>query len=122
MALINNGLMILLTLFILSILVVIHEWGHYIVAKKTGVYVLEFAMGMGPKLFSHQGKETLFTIRALPIGGFCRMYGETVEEETEDSEEDKQALDIDESRSFRNKICRHHFSEFYHAFWWTNRH
>ena len=75
---------IILTLLILTVLVVSHEFGHFIMAKKHGVTVLEFAIGMGPALYRRQGKETLFTIRALPIGGFCRMLGE--EEEDEDGE------------------------------------
>ncbi len=72
----NTFLFILLTLFMLTVLVVVHEFGHFIVAKKAGIYVIEFAIGMGPKLFAYQGKETCLTIRALPIGGFCRMWGE----------------------------------------------
>jgi len=67
---------ILITLLILCVLVIVHEFGHYIVAKKTGIFVEEFAIGMGPKLFARQGKETLFTIRAFPVGGFCKMRGE----------------------------------------------
>ncbi|MGL6294277.1 site-2 protease family protein, partial [Eubacterium aggregans] len=98
----NTVLMVILTLLILSILVVVHEGGHYIVAKKTGVYVTEFAIGMGPVLFSRQGKETRFSIRALPIGGFCRMYGEN-EDEEEEVEPEPLHIEVDESRSFQNK-------------------
>ena len=57
-------------------LVVIHEFGHYIMAKLSGIKVEEFAVGMGPKLFGVKPKETLFTIRAFPLGGFCKMLGE----------------------------------------------
>lgn len=70
---------ILITLLILCVLVIVHELGHLMVAKKTGIFVEEFAIGMGPKLFGHQGKETLFSIRAFPIGGFCKMRGEEPE-------------------------------------------
>lgn len=80
---------IILTLLILTVLVVSHEFGHFIMAKKHGVTVLEFAIGMGPALYRRQGKETLFTIRALPIGGFCRMLGE---EEGDEDAEDGQSL------------------------------
>ena len=72
----DTFLFIILTLFMLTVLVVVHEFGHFIVAKRADIYVIEFAIGMGPMLFSHQGKETRLTIRALPIGGFCRMWGE----------------------------------------------
>ena len=64
--------MVLLTLLILSILVVVHEWGHFIAARKVGVFVEEFSIGMGPLVYSKQGKETQFSIRALPLGGFCK--------------------------------------------------
>ena len=89
---------ILITLLILTVLVVIHEGGHYFVAKKCGVYVMEFAVGMGPKLFSRYGKETMFSIRAIPIGGFCLMYGE---DDAQDQLDDYLLpADLDESRSF----------------------
>ncbi|MEG2419267.1 MAG: site-2 protease family protein, partial [Eubacterium sp.] len=99
----NTVLMVILTLLILSILVVVHEWGHYIVAKKTGVYVIEFAIGMGPVLFSRQGKETRFSIRAFPIGGFCRLYGENDNDDDAETEPEPLPISVDESRSFQNK-------------------
>ena len=66
-------------LFMFTLMVVAHEWGHYITAKKCGVLVHEFAIGMGPILWSKQKEETLYSIRLLPIGGFCRMEEETGE-------------------------------------------
>ena len=66
----------------LGILVLVHELGHFLVAKRCKIGVLEFAIGMGPALFSIQRGETLYSIRAIPLGGFCRMEGE---EETEES-------------------------------------
>ncbi|HIT87617.1 MAG TPA: site-2 protease family protein [Candidatus Coprocola pullicola] len=72
---------ILISIIVLSIIVIIHEFGHFIVAKKSGVLVEEFAVGMGPMLFSKQIGETLYSLRALPIGGFCRMMGEENTEE-----------------------------------------
>mgnify|MGYP003515575115 FL=1 len=59
----------------------VHEFGHFIFAKMNGVYVYEFAIGMGPKLFSKKGKETEYSIRAVPIGGFCQLAGEDVGED-----------------------------------------
>ncbi len=67
---------ILISILVFSILVVVHEFGHFIVAKKSGVLVEEFAVGMGPLLFSKQKGETLYSIRLFPLGGFCRMLGE----------------------------------------------
>jgi regulator of sigma E protease len=62
----------------LSVLVVLHELGHFIVARRNGVRVNEFAVGMGPKLFGWTSPRsgTLYSIRALPIGGYCAMQGE----------------------------------------------
>lgn len=61
---------------VFSILVIIHEFGHFIMAKISDIKVEEFAVGMGPKLLSKQKGETLFSIRAFPLGGFCKMLGE----------------------------------------------
>ncbi|MBP3889176.1 MAG: site-2 protease family protein [Cellulosilyticum sp.] len=68
--------MIVIILLMFTVIVVAHEWGHYITAKKCGVLVHEFAVGMGPMVWSKQVGETLYSIRLLPIGGFCRMEGE----------------------------------------------
>ncbi len=57
----------------------IHEWGHFIAAKKCGVIVEEFAVGMGPKIWGKQKGETLYSIRAFPIGGYCKMADEDKE-------------------------------------------
>lgn len=78
-------LSILIMLLILSILVIVHEWGHYIAARIFKVKVNEFSIFMGPKLFQRVGKKTgtTFSIRCLPIGGYCAMEGE---ETTENSE------------------------------------
>lgn len=67
---------IILAIFIFGLLIAIHELGHFTAAKIFGVRVEEFAFGMGPILLKKQGKETLYSLRALPIGGFCAMTGE----------------------------------------------
>ena len=72
---------LILFILILGSIVFVHEFGHFIFAKLTGVYVYEFAIGMGPKLFSKKGKETEYTLRAIPIGGFCMMAGEDLEDD-----------------------------------------
>lgn len=69
-------LMVIIFLLMFTVIVVAHEWGHYITAKKCGVLVHEFAVGMGPILWSKQAGETLYSIRLFPIGGFCRMEEE----------------------------------------------
>jgi regulator of sigma E protease len=70
---------VIITLIIFTLIVVIHEWGHFIVAKKCNVYIEEFAVGMGPKLFGIKKGDTLYSVRLLPVGGFCRMADDEVE-------------------------------------------
>ncbi|WP_302607351.1 site-2 protease family protein, partial [Faecalibaculum rodentium] len=83
--------------FMLGVIVLIHEFGHYIAAKKFGVYVREFSLGMGPALWQKQGKETVFSIRAIPFGGYCMMAGEADNVEDEEDQEDWQH-DVPEDR------------------------
>ena len=66
-----------------SILILGHEFGHFIMAKANGVKVEEFSLGMGPKLFGIKGKETEYLIKALPIGGYVKMLGEEGESSDE---------------------------------------
>ncbi|HEO5657919.1 TPA: RIP metalloprotease RseP [Streptococcus agalactiae] len=67
---------ILTFIIIFGVIVVVHEFGHFYFAKKSGILVREFAIGMGPKIFSHIDKEgTTYTIRILPLGGYVRMAG-----------------------------------------------
>ncbi|MEA4965270.1 MAG: M50 family metallopeptidase [Oscillospiraceae bacterium] len=67
---------ILLAILIFSVLIVIHEFGHFVAAKACGVQVNEFSIFMGPKLLQKKGKETTYTLRLIPIGGYCAMEGE----------------------------------------------
>lgn len=67
---------ILFGIFLFSLLIFIHELGHFVAAKTFGVQVNEFSMFMGPVLFKKQKGETLYSIRLIPIGGFCEMEGE----------------------------------------------
>lgn len=66
-------------IIIFGSIVFFHELGHFIFAKKAGIMVREFAIGMGPKIFSMTKGETLYTIRLLPIGGYVRMAGEDLD-------------------------------------------
>jgi regulator of sigma E protease len=81
-------------LVMLSILVVLHEYGHFLIARRNKVRVNEFAVGMGPKLFGWKSPRsgTLYTLRALPIGGFCAMEGE-----------DNKTSEAEQQREFREK-------------------
>ena len=82
---------IVLFLVMLGVLVTIHELGHFLVAKMFKVYVFEFAVGFGPKVFRKKKGETYYSLRALPLGGFVSMLGEedSVPEEFSDVEIDK---------------------------------
>lgn len=66
----------LVAILIFLVLIVIHEFGHFIIAKLFKVKVNEFAVGFGPKLFKVQGKETLYRFNLIPFGGYCAMEGE----------------------------------------------
>lgn len=76
---------IIITVLIFGLIILIHEYGHFIVAKKSGVFIEEFAIGMGPKLLSKEKNGTLYSIRVLPLGGFCKMKGEDEEDTSPDS-------------------------------------
>ena len=67
---------ILYFLLLLSIIICIHEAGHLMAAKLFGVYCYEYSFGMGPVIFQKKGKETIYSIRALPVGGFVSTAGE----------------------------------------------
>lgn len=66
-----------------EVIIIVHEAGHCIAAKANGVQVDEFAIGMGPKLFSFKKGDTLYSVRIFPIGGFCAMEGEDEKSESE---------------------------------------
>ncbi|MDR0406450.1 MAG: RIP metalloprotease RseP [Clostridiales bacterium] len=68
---------------IFLLLILTHELGHFIAAKSVGVRVLEFAVGMGPAIFKRRRGETLYSIRVLPIGGYCQLEGEDEESDDE---------------------------------------
>jgi regulator of sigma E protease len=77
---------IFLFLLVLFVLVLVHEWGHYITAKKTGMRVDEFAIGFPPRLFGIKRGETDFNFNLLPIGGYVKIYGENAEEDGQERE------------------------------------
>lgn len=72
---------VLIFLAVLFVLILVHEWGHYITAKWTGMRVDEFGIGFPPKLWSFRRGETLYTLNALPLGGFVKILGENGEED-----------------------------------------
>lgn len=73
---------LLLLIFILGVIILVHEFGHFICAKKCGVYIYEFSLGMGPIVHTRKGKDGIdYNIRAFPIGGFVSMAGEVYEDD-----------------------------------------
>ena len=69
-------LYILAAICILGVIVVVHEFGHYLVGRLCGIGVVEFAVGMGPKLFGWKRKGIQYSVRLIPLGGFCKFVGE----------------------------------------------
>ena len=79
---------IIIALLVFGIIVTVHEFGHFICAKLSGIKVNEFSVGMGPKLLQKKKGETMYSLRAIPMGGYCAMEGEDAS--------------IDDARGFRN--------------------
>lgn len=72
----------IVTIIIFLVLISLHEFGHFIMSKLSGVRVIEFSIGMGPAIFKKQGTETLYSLRIFPVGGYCKLEGE--DEKTDD--------------------------------------
>ncbi len=85
---------ILIFLAVLFVLILVHEWGHYITAKWTGMRVDEFGIGFPPKLFGWKRGETIYSLNALPIGGFVKILGENGDADGE------QLSPLDQTRTF----------------------
>lgn len=77
---------LLFPILLLGTLVALHEWGHYITAKWAGVKVLEYAVGFGPKVVSGRWGETVYSLRAIPLGGFCKLLGQESWEDVDPAE------------------------------------
>ncbi len=73
---------VLIAVIIFSVLVLFHEFGHFLLAKKNGIVVQQFSLGMGPTLLSTQKGETLYCLKLLPLGGSCMMLGEDEDSQT----------------------------------------
>lgn len=90
---ISSFIYFLMAILGFSILIIVHELGHFIVAKLNNVKIEEFSIGMGPKLFGISSKETDYSVRIIPFGGYVKMLGE----QTEDID------DVNDPRAFSNK-------------------
>lgn len=85
----------------LGVLIVVHELGHFLVAKRTGVGVLTFSIGFGKKLFVKKSGETEYCVSAIPFGGYVKMVGEDPDQEVEE---------VDRERSFSHKSLGRRFA------------
>ncbi|MCW1949008.1 MAG: M50 family metallopeptidase [Candidatus Shapirobacteria bacterium] len=85
----------------LSVLVLVHEWGHFMAAKKTGVRVEEFGLGLPPKIWGKKIGETVYSLNWLPIGGFCKLYGE---DPTEEGKEDNRKLSFEYKKPWQKML------------------
>ena len=111
---------VILAILVLSIIIIVHEFGHFIIAKANGVHVLEFAIGMGPKILSFKKGDTKYSFSLFLFGGYCMMLGDEymemtiadsldADEDDDDFEDKKEAAKkefakkYDESRSYDNK-------------------
>lgn len=72
----NTVINVIIALLVFSAIIFFHELGHFLLAKKNGIYVQEFAIGMGPTFFSFTKAETKYSLKAIPMGGYCMMLGE----------------------------------------------
>jgi regulator of sigma E protease len=79
-------LYILLAIVMLGVLITVHEFGHFIAARMTGVAVKEYSVGLGPKLWQRKSKkhDTLFSLRPIPMGGYCMFYGDETDQQNAD--------------------------------------
>lgn len=82
----------MIAVFMFGILILVHELGHFLAAKKAGIGIEEFSIGMGPRIWKKQGKETLYSIKAFPIGGSVRMVGEDEDSPSEKAFNNKPKL------------------------------
>lgn len=91
---------IILAILILSVLILVHEWGHFVTAKKAGLFVEEFGIGLPPRLWGKRVGETIYSINLLPIGGFVKIYGEN------GREIDRRVPEVRPGRAFYEKPIR----------------
>ena len=76
---------ILIAIIVFSVIILFHELGHFLLAKKNGIKVLEFSLGMEPRLLSTEKGETRYSLKLFPIGGSCMMAGEDDDDTSEGS-------------------------------------
>lgn len=98
---INVLISLLAFIFMLGLIVIIHELGHFLAARAFGIHCHEFSIGMGPAIYQRKGKNTIFSIRAIPLGGYVSIASDTGEyPEAEEAEDDAvEVVDADYSEA-----------------------
>ncbi|UNT94212.1 site-2 protease family protein [Allobaculum sp. Allo2] len=98
---INVLISLLAFIFMLGLIVIIHELGHFLAARAFGIHCHEFSIGMGPAIYQRKGKNTIFSIRAIPLGGYVSIASDTGEyPEAEEAEDDaREVVDADYSEA-----------------------
>ncbi|MEF9955273.1 MAG: site-2 protease family protein, partial [Clostridium sp.] len=94
-------LSLLAAILVFGLIILFHEFGHFLFAKLGGICVVEFSLGMGPRLFSFNKGGTKYSLKLLPFGGSCMMLGEDDlgEEESADKDKDKDVdKDVDKDK------------------------
>ncbi|MBQ6550946.1 MAG: RIP metalloprotease RseP [Lachnospiraceae bacterium] len=97
----STAVSIIALIVILGLVIFIHEFGHYILAKKNGVGVVEFSIGMGPDIFSWRRNETKYAVKWIPFGGYCLMQGD--QSYFPEAAAGEEAVQFDEEKSFSKK-------------------
>jgi len=106
---------IVISILILGILVIVHEFGHFILAKKNGIFVKEFSIGFGPRIVSKESKSgTKFSLKAIPFGGSCQMLGAL--EDEDDNTDDERSFDKKSVWARMSVILAGPFFNFFLAF------
>ena len=98
---INVLISLLAFIFMLGLIVIIHELGHFLAARAFGIHCHEFSIGMGPAIYQRKGKNTIFSIRAIPLGGYVSIASDTGEyPEAEEAEDDaREVVDADNPKA-----------------------
>lgn len=94
---------IILFIVILAVLILVHEFGHFIVAKRSGIRVDEFGVGFPPKIFGKKIGETEYTLNLFPIGGFVKIFGETPDEDSINGHDSKRSF-VNKSKYIQAKV------------------
>lgn len=117
---------LILALIVLTIVILVHEFGHFIICKLSGVLVEEFAIGFGPKLFSIKGKETEYSVRTFLIGGYVKPLGEDQDVDhpraLNNAKVHKRILMVFDGTCYELCSCHNNHDRDWLFYWFWNKH